>query len=73
MKGRPSHSGPSDLQALGAFPNDVSARGCVMRTELIIHIIHTLGQGSAGGSRGYLKTSGRPAAKKTCLGHSQLQ
>lgn len=27
---------------LGICPNDVSARECVMRMELIIHIIHTL-------------------------------
>lgn len=59
-KGRPSHSGPAGSLALGAFPNHVSARGCVTRTELIIPVIHTLGWGlSPGGRRGYLKTSGR--------------
>lgn len=39
VKGRPSHSGPLNLLALGALPNDV------IRTELIIYIIHTLGRG----------------------------
>lgn len=39
VKGRPSHSGPSNLLALGALPNDV------IRTELVIYIIHTLGRG----------------------------
>lgn len=59
-KGRPSHSGPAGSLALGAFPNHVSARGCVTRTELIIPVIHTLGWGlSPGGRRGYLNTSGR--------------
>lgn len=42
------------------------ARGCVLGTDLMTHIVHTLGWGlSARGSRGYLKTSGKPAAKET--------
>lgn len=54
--------GAFELAGFGSLPNDASARGCVMRTEPIIHIIHTLGWGlSPGGSRGYLKTSGKPA------------
>lgn len=46
LKGRLSHLGLSNLLALGTFPNDVSARGCVMGTELMIHIIHSLGWGA---------------------------
>lgn len=34
-------SWPPHSQALAICANDVSARGCVMRMELIIHIIHT--------------------------------
>lgn len=46
LKGRLSHLRLSNLLALGAFPNDVPARGCVMGTELMIQIIHSLGWGA---------------------------
>lgn len=45
-----------------------------MRTELIIHVIHTLGLGPLPGkSRGYLKTAARQQAGETRTGHPLLQ
>lgn len=68
LKGGPSRSGPQ-LAGCGS-----PSKGCVMRTELIIHVIHTLGLGpSPGKSRGYLKTAARQQAGETATGHPLLQ